>query len=208
MNVLAIGSHFDDIELGCSGTLRKHVLNGDHVTMLVITDSAYKTPEGKDVRDAQVALAEGKAACDLIGAELVCLDYPTFMVPFNEELTRELVNCIEKRKPDIIYSHWIGDLHRDHAYAGRAAMMAGRHVPRFLMYRSNFYDTDRQFRGNFYSDISNVVETKKQVILAHQSELKRVRYKWLDFFMNQMSNDGQKIGVEYAECFESVRYLI
>ena len=40
MNVLAVGAHYDDIELGCSGTLIKHVQAGDRVTLLVITDSA------------------------------------------------------------------------------------------------------------------------------------------------------------------------
>ena len=29
MNVLAIGTHFDDIELGCGGSLCRHVFNDD-----------------------------------------------------------------------------------------------------------------------------------------------------------------------------------
>jgi LmbE family N-acetylglucosaminyl deacetylase len=85
--------------------------------------------------------------------------------------------------------------------------MAGRHVPRFLMYRSNYYDTEQTFKGNFYSDITSVMDRKMEVIKAHKSELERVRLKWLDFFKNQNANDGQKIGVEYAECFEVVRFL-
>ena len=36
-NVLAIGAHPDDVELGCGGTLAKHVARGDRVTLLVIT---------------------------------------------------------------------------------------------------------------------------------------------------------------------------
>jgi LmbE family N-acetylglucosaminyl deacetylase len=90
----------------------------------------------------------------------------------------------------------------------RNALMAGRHVPKFLMYRSNYYDTEQPFRGNFFSDITDVMDRKIEVIKAHQSELERVRGKWVEFFTNQNSNDGQKIGVDYAECFEVVRYLI
>jgi LmbE family N-acetylglucosaminyl deacetylase len=85
--------------------------------------------------------------------------------------------------------------------------MAGRRVPRFLMYRSNYYDTEQPFRGNFYSDVSDVIDKKLEVIKAHESELKRVRYRWLEFFKKQNENDGQKIGVQFAECFEVVRYL-
>jgi LmbE family N-acetylglucosaminyl deacetylase len=208
MNVLAVGAHYDDIELGCSGTLIKHVESGDHVTVMVLTDSKYQDPEGALIRDAGTALREGQQAARLIGAELVSLKHKTFEVPFDDFLGRQILKYVERRKIDTIYSHWVHDLHRDHQYAGRCTLMAGRHVPRFLMYRSNFYDTERQFRGNFYSDISQVIETKINVIKAHQSEMKRVRNEWLDFFLKQHQNDGQKIGVRYAECFEVVRYLL
>ena len=207
MNVLGIGAHFDDLELGCSGTLIKHIKAGDKVTMLVITDSAYKDPQGNSIRGAEIAQKEGLKAAEIIGAELICLNYKTFLVPFDEELTKKINAYIDDLKIDMIYSHWINDLHRDHQYTGRCALMAGRRVPRFMMYRSNFYDTEVQFCGNFYSDISSEMDKKIEVIKAHESELERVRYKWLDFFLNQHENDGQKIGVKYAECFETVRYL-
>jgi LmbE family N-acetylglucosaminyl deacetylase len=208
MNVLGIGAHYDDLELGCSGTLIKHVQNGDNVSMLVITDSAYKNPRDKIIRSAEVAHREGAEAAKIIGANLICLNYETFMVPFSEELTKEIHRLLDDLNTDVIYSHWVHDLHRDHQYVARNALMAGRHIPRFLMYRSNYYDTEQLFRGNFYSDISEVIEQKIRVIKAHESELERVRYQWLEFFKNQNSNDGQKIGVQYAECFEVVRYLI
>ncbi|MCP4351313.1 MAG: hypothetical protein GY795_38095 [Desulfobacterales bacterium] len=208
MNVLGVGAHYDDIELGCSGTLIKHVQKKDNVTIMVITDSAYKNPEGKKIRDAEVALREGRQAAEIIGAELICLNYETFMVPFDETLSKTITNYIEKLEIDIIYSHWIYDLHRDHQYAGKSALMAGRHVPRFLMYRSNYYDTEQQFRGNFYSDISDVMDKKMEAIKVHKSELDRVKYNWIDFFTKQHENDGQRIGVKYAECFEIVRYLM
>lgn len=208
MNVLAVGAHYDDLELGCSGTLIKHVENGDNVTMLVITDSAYQDPNGQEIRSADVAFSEGKKAAKIIGAELVSLDYKTFNVPFDDELGKKILFYIESLSIEMVYSHWVYDIHRDHQYAGKTTIMAARHVPRVLMYRSNYYDTEQQFRGNFYSDITNVMARKVQVIKAHQSELERVRYKWLDFFQKMHENDGQKIGVKYAECFEIVKYLI
>lgn len=208
MNVLGVGAHYDDLELGCSGTLIKHVEAGDRVTMLVITNSAYKNPKGKLVRSRKVAYREELMAAKIIGAKLICLDYETLMVPFDEDLTKKISYYIDELKIDMVYSHWINDLHRDHQHAAKCAMMAGRHVPRFLMFRSNFYDTEQQFRGNLYSDISNVINRKITVVKEHKSELERVRYKWLDFFLKEHENDGQKIGVKYAECFEVVRYLV
>jgi LmbE family N-acetylglucosaminyl deacetylase len=208
MNILGIGAHFDDLELGCSGTLIKHIQQGDKVFMLVICNSAYKNSDGDVVRDLETACTEGKKAAEIIGAELICLDYDTFMVPFGEDLTRTINDYIEKLNINIVYSPWVHDLHRDHYYTAKNALMAGRHVPRFLMYRCNYYDTEQPFRGNFYSDISDVIDKKLEVIKAHESELKRVRYRWLEFFKKQNENDGQKIGVAFAECFEVVRYLM
>ena len=208
MNVLGVGAHYDDIELGCSGTLIKHVGKGDQVTILVVTDSAYRNPNGDLIRPAETAYKEGQKAARIIGAKLICLNYKTFMVPFDEILTKKIIQYIEDLNIDTIYSHWTHDLHRDHQYVAKSTLMAGRHITRFIMYRSNFYDTDSLFCGNFYSDISDVIDKKTEVIKAHESELQRVRYKWLDFTLKQNSNDGQKIGVEYAECFNIIRYLV
>ncbi|HKI81197.1 MAG TPA: PIG-L deacetylase family protein [Pseudodesulfovibrio sp.] len=208
MKVLGIGAHYDDVELGCSGTLLKHIKAGDKVTILVVTDSAYKNPDGDTVRDLETASREGKAAADILGAELICLGYSTFEVPFDEGLTKQIQKVIEVLDIDTIYSHWDGDIHRDHVWTAKAALMAGRHVPRFLMYRSNYYETGTPFEGSFYSDISGHMVRKMEAIEAHESELSRTRYEWLEFFDKQNANLGMMIGVKYAECFKVVRYLV
>jgi len=208
MNILAVGAHYDDVELGCSGTLVNHVRKGDRVTIIVVTNSAYKTPDGQPIRSASVAHEEGQKAASLLGAELICLDYDTFFVPFDEGLTKKITSHVEKLSIDTVYCHWVHDLHRDHQYVAKSTIMASRHVPRVLMYRSNYYDTYDVFRGSFYSDISIAMDTKIAAIKAHQSELERVRHEWIKFIERQNANDGQKIGVKYAECFESIRYLL
>ena len=207
MNILAIGAHYDDVELGCSGTLVNHVNKGDKIPIIGVTDSAYTDPDGNPIRSAEIAFEEGKKAAEIIGAELICLNYETFFVPFNEDLTKTISSYIEKLSIDTVYCHWVHDLHRDHQYVAKSTIMASRHVPRVLMYRSNYYDTYDIFRGTFYSDISKSMDTKIEVIKAHQSELERVRHKWIDFVSRQNANDGQKNGIKYAECFEVIRYM-
>jgi len=208
MNVLGVGAHFDDLELGCSGALIKHAQAGDRVIMLVISNSAYKNPDGKVIRDHATALAEGRKAAETIGAELICLDVDTFEIQFNEAITKQIHKCIEDNDIDTVYSHWDQDLHRDHRYAAQCTVMAGRHAPRFLMYRSNYYETGAPFGGNFYCDISAVMDRKVEAIKAHKSELERCNYSWLEFITKQNANQGLIIGVEYAEAFSLVRYLI
>lgn len=47
MNVLAIGSHPDDIEIGCFGTLARHNLDGDKIFGVIITKGEKRRHNGK-----------------------------------------------------------------------------------------------------------------------------------------------------------------
>lgn len=209
MKVLAIGAHFDDVELGCGGTVARHAQNGHEVIIFVVTNSGYTDYAQRVIRKPEIALAEGEKAAEILGASyLLCGEFPTNDLQFNDELVCSLRRIIEEERIEMIYTHWIDDIHLDHQSVARATLSAGRHVPRMFMYRSNYYDTNKFFRSNFYVDITDTIEIKKQAIMAHESEYQRIGEKWLRFFLNQNQNDGQKIGVEYAECFEVVRYLV
>lgn len=208
MNILAIGAHFDDIELGCGGSLLKHVGNGDTVTGVVVTHSGYRSPTGDVVRDAETASREGVAAAQAIGYELIQLGHDTLDVRFDEELTAALSSIVGEREIDLVYGHWGGDLHRDHSNVARCTLMACRHVPRHLAYRSNFYVTDKSFCGTFFSDISPFIENKMETVGLFRSELDRVNNKWIELFRSHHRMNGLVIGVENAEVFEVVRYLV
>jgi len=205
-NVLGIGAHFDDLELGCGGSLARHVRDGDTVTMLVVSHSGYANPQGTVVRDQDVALQEGEAAAQLIGADLLTFNDKTLGLQFDEVLTARLLAVIEQRAIDTVYTHWIHDIHRDHQNVGKATLMAARHVPRLLMYRSNAYSGGEPFRGTHFTDVSETWSIKTKAIEAHASEIARVGRSWLDNVEHQAALDGQTIGVAHAECFEVVRY--
>lgn len=55
MNVLAVGAHFDDLELGCGGSLARHVRKGDRVIGFVATTSDYGKLDGSELRLASMA---------------------------------------------------------------------------------------------------------------------------------------------------------
>ncbi|MDA3791289.1 MAG: PIG-L family deacetylase [Desulfobacula sp.] len=208
MNILAVGAHYDDIELGCGGTLINHVKNGDNVIMLVISDSGYNDPAGRVIRASQTAKREGKTSAKIIGAELIQLNYKTFFIPFDETLTADITDIINKNHIDTIYSHWTGDIHRDHQNTAKSVMMAARHAKRLMMYQSNWYDSDKKFNPCVYSDISRVIQQKLKAVKAHQSEIDRTDSVWIEYLINKHKIDGLKIGVEYAESFEPVKYLL
>lgn len=207
MNILAIGAHFDDIELGCGGTLAKHVALGDRVWGYVATVSGFTSHNKTVIRSNETARREGKAAMEILGVKLICGDFETLAVEFTEELNIQILKIVEEQKIEKIYTHWVGDIHHDHQAVARASLHACRRVPRMLMYRSNWYHSNLEFRGNFYVDISEYLERKMEAIKAHASELERVGWKWISFFRNEAENAGQRIGVKYAEVFEIVKWL-
>jgi len=209
MNVLAIGAHFDDIECGCGGTIAKHILAGDDVTMLVVSDSAYFDRILKHGRTKEQALREGNEGAKILGVKnLKCLEYKGRVFEVSLKLVEDLEAIIRELKIDTVYTHWIHDVHQDHSTISRATLTAARYVPRLLMYQSNWYIPAKIFNGNFYVDISDVINKKIEAIKAHLSEYKRKgEEKWIDFIITQNHAEGVKLGKQYAEVFEIVRYL-
>jgi LmbE family N-acetylglucosaminyl deacetylase len=207
MNILAIGAHFDDIELGCGGALAKHVAHGDQVWAYIATVSGFTDHKNKVIRTNEIALSEGRQAMEVLGVKMVCGDFKTLAVEFNDALNIQILRILEEHDIQKIYTHWVGDIHHDHQAVARASLHSCRRVPRMLMYRSNWYHSNLEFRGNFYIDISEYLEKKIEAISAHASEMERTGKKWISFWRNEAENAGQRIGVKFAEVFEVVKWL-
>lgn len=208
MNVLAISAHFDDVELGCGGALAKHAANGDNVYVYVATVSGFSNQYDQSVRSSKVAKAEAQAAMQILGVKkLFCGNFKTLEVEFVDALNIEILKLIQEHSIDMVYTHWAGDIHHDHQAIARASLHSCRHVPRLLMYRSNWYHSTIDFRGNFYIDITPYWQLKEDAIRAHASEMERTGAKWISFFHNEAQNAGQRIGVLYAEVYEVVKWL-
>jgi LmbE family N-acetylglucosaminyl deacetylase len=208
MNILAIGAHFDDLELGCGGTLAKHVKRGDRVTAFVATKSGWTSPKGGKVRSDAGALKEGRAGLKALGVvDLICGPFKTLHVEFDDALNALLVGIVEEKKAELIYAPWSGDVHHDHRAVGLSALHCGRHVPRLLTYRANWYESGKIFPGNFYGDITGFWPAKEAAIRSHASEMKRAGKKWLEYFRREAENAGRRAGVTHAETFEVVKWL-
>ena len=93
--ILAIGAHFDDIELGCGGSIAKHAIEGDNVYAYVATVSGFSNPYSKSVRKNSIAKKEGKAAMNVLGIKkLYTGNFETLKVEFNEKFTLSLLKPI------------------------------------------------------------------------------------------------------------------
>jgi len=207
MNTLAVGAHFDDVEIGCGGAIAKHVHNGDNVTVLVVTDSAYTDHQINHTRSKKTALREGKAAADILGYQLVCGNLPTREIGFSPELVDLIEGVIHDHSIDMLYTHWDHDVHQDHQAIGKASLTAGRKLYRLLMYRSNLYQSSMPFNENFFVDISNFIDLKMRSVAAHETEVRKFGPEWLNFWKQEAMTNGIRCGTKYAEVFQIVKFL-
>jgi LmbE family N-acetylglucosaminyl deacetylase len=205
MKILAIGSHFDDVELGCGGTLLKHRDKGDELSIIVVTHSGYESATKTCRRSAEEARLEGEKSANILGAKLICCNKePVILVP-TEKIILEIEELVNKLKPDRVYTHQPNDSNADHAAVGYMSMRACRKCDEVLLYRSNWYIMDNTQDDNYYVDISDYMDEKMELLKLFESEMKIINYSWIDFVKRQNSAAGAKVNIAYAETFHIVK---
>jgi LmbE family N-acetylglucosaminyl deacetylase len=207
MKILAIGSHLDDIELACGGTLAQAVKNGHEVLMLVMTKSDYTNFDGTVMRTEEEAKQESIDAATRIGCHLKVFDFPIKNIPYDGSTVEAIDSVISGFKPDLIFTHWIHDTHQDHRNTGLATISAARRYNNILMYEP-FPPSGRSyeaFRPQVYSDITNTLQVKIEALVAHKSQYVKYGEEWIEATKGRAKLRGYESGHSYAECFEIVR---
>ena len=117
-DVVVFGAHPDDVEFGCSGTLKKHLNKGDKVIVLVMSaTSVVDATTGKPTRNEEDSRHEAQMAITkVLGAELIIAPFIDTQIPFNSESISYIEKIINTFNIDTIYTHWAGDTHQDHMY--------------------------------------------------------------------------------------------
>lgn len=208
MRILAIGAHFDDVELGCGGTLLRHAASGDEISILVVTHSGYESKSKKVVRLREEALREGEASAAALGARLLCCEQEPLQLVPSESLVLLIEDYVTELKPDRVYTHGAADTNGDHAAVGYVSMRACRKCDQVLTYRSNWYIASNGHEDVYYVDVTAQMPRKLDLIRIFESEMRAVNYSWLDFVAKQNSAAGAKIGVDYAETFSVVKMVM
>ncbi|MFQ6120930.1 MAG: PIG-L deacetylase family protein [Methanosarcinales archaeon] len=209
-NVLAVGAHSDDVEIGCGGTVALHARNGDRVYILIMTEPYYTFYNGKIFRSKEEGAMEERNAAKVLGVELINLGFETKRVPYSPESIESINEIIDKYNIDTIYTHWYHDTHQDHMRTTQAVISAGRYVKNILMYEPE-YPAGRSylgFRNQYYVDITSTFEIKMEALKRHKSQIKKYGEKsFLEAIEARARHRGYEINSKYAECFEVLRLL-
>jgi LmbE family N-acetylglucosaminyl deacetylase len=155
MNILAIGAHPDDIELGCGGLLLKAVKQGHNVSMYTLTNGSHSGNPVQRVHESQ-------QSAKTIGVQHLFFDnFEDTRLQLNSDLINHIEFIINKVKADVVYTHSMVDTHHDHKAIAMATIEAGRHVPNILAYEM---PVTKDFKPQVYYDISDVIDDKINLI--------------------------------------------
>lgn len=218
MNVLFIGCHPDDIEIACGGTAAKCAKRGDTISFVVATDGRMGSFGLPPDEIAEVRRREAEEAASLVGARLFWLGFPDQGFFDSMETRLSLIDAIRQVVPDFIITHFFPDyFSNDHNNVGLAVNAAATMVPMpnvktthpHLDHNPPVYFFDNAsgigFNPEEYVDITDFIETKREMIKKHKSQ-----QEWLDYHcgattehLAEIANKfrGSQIGVEYAEAF-------
>jgi LmbE family N-acetylglucosaminyl deacetylase len=202
MNILAIGSHPDDIEYGCGGTLIKYAEKGHRVFLLVVT-------QGGMGGDRNVRKAEQLDAAQLLKAERVFWGgFTDTNVVMNADLIQSIESVIREVKPSFIFCHHPDDTHQDHRHLAQATITATRYIRNILFYEG---PTSQNFNPQVYVDIAVTFEDKIKALEAHKSQISKTNVEDMNIVSLARSSAhfrGIQGRVKFAEGFHISRLFI
>ena len=202
MNILAIGAHPDDIEIGCGGSLIKYREKGDNVFLLVMTC-------GESGGDGEARCYEQKESLKILQAEeLFWGGHSDTNLLLDQRLISNIENVLHKVKPDFIFVNYFDDTHQDHRNLAKATISATRYIKNVLFYE---VPTTQNFSPNVFVDINDVLNEKIALLKAHGSQVMKTNIEdlsILEIAKSYANFRGIQGRVKYAEGFVSLRLFI
>src|SRR6187431_613319 len=115
LDLLAIGSHPDDVELGCSGTLIKEIKRGKKAGIVDLTQGELGTRGTIETRSE-----EAKEASKIMGVLVrENLKMRDGFFQNDEAHQLQLIQVLRKYQPEIVIGNILEDRHPDHGRAGQ-----------------------------------------------------------------------------------------
>ena len=228
LDILAIGAHPDDVELGCGATIAKEVANGKKVGIIDLTRGELGTRGTADTRDEE----SFNAAKILSVAMRTNMEFADGFFINNKEHQIELIKEIRKYRPEIVLCNAIDDRHIDHAKGSKlvsdACFLSGlrkidtKHNdgdnwqepwrPKVVYHYIQWKDLE----PDIIVDVTGYIEKKMEAVLAYKTQFFDPESKepetpissknFTDSIIYRARNAGRLIGTEYGEGYTVERY--
>ncbi|HDS1125535.1 TPA: PIG-L deacetylase family protein [Stenotrophomonas maltophilia] len=200
-DILAIGAHPDDIELGCGGSLAKLARTGARIHALVLSRGGRGCHTGIDRSD------ESHRALHRLGVgHVIQQDFPDTRFPgCRNDIIAAIEQACATLVPHRVYTMCGEDHHQDHRTVHEASIIACRSVPQILCYESP--STLPQFAPQVFEDISAQLDLKIHALREHASQSDR-QYMQEDHLRCHAQFRGQQIGIGPSEGFLPHRLVL
>jgi bacillithiol biosynthesis deacetylase BshB1 len=221
LDILAIGAHPDDIELGCGATIAKEISLGKKVGVLDLTRGELGTRGSAEIRDM-----EASNSAKILG--LTIRENLAFRDGFfvNDEAHQlKIIEIIRKYQPDIILCNAIDDRHIDHPKGSKLVCDAcflsglrkietthkGKNQIAWRPKQVYHYIQWKSIEPDFVVDVSGFIDIKMNAVKAYSSQFYDKNSKepsspissknFLDSIIYRAQDLGRLIGVNHAEGF-------
>lgn len=219
VDVLAIGAHPDDVEIGMGGAIGQFLQAGLRVGILDLTNGE-PTPFGSP----EVRAEETAKATETLGVtKRKMLSLPNRELQDTIEARRAVAEVIRQWRPKTLFIHYWEDAHPDHI-AANSLCEAARFYAKLTktdmagepFYPERiFYFFSNHLRGlhpptSFILDVSDHMETKMEAVRCYYSQFEKGRPDGAQFYelvRNRNAYWGSLIGVPYGEPFASREQL-
>lgn len=216
MRLLAVFSHPDD-ELGCVGTLKKHVERGDEAMFLWTThgELASQFVEHSDEEVRRIRLEHGAYIAGKVGASYQFFDMGDSRMTGSRDEALQLARLYATFKPDVIITWSDDNPHPDHRMTAKTAFdaLTLARIPKILnegaaqpyeAHRKDIkfyqYVTSSSNRPVVHVSIEEQIEAVTEMFSFYQEF-----YKWQytpEQFKADRARNGREVGVKYAEKFQ------
>lgn len=228
VDILAIGAHPDDVELGCGGTLAKLISEGKKVAIIDLTQGELGTRGTAETRKIE---AENAAKILGVSARENLKMKDGFLLN-SEEYQRKIIQKIRKYQPEIVFANAIEDRHPDHAKGSKLASDAcflsglikiettdedGNIQQAWRPKQVYHYIQWKNIEPDFVVDISGFLDKKVESCLAYKTQfydpnssepITPIATKdFLESITYRAQDLGRLSGVAYAEGFTTEKIL-
>jgi LmbE family N-acetylglucosaminyl deacetylase len=199
LKVIVAGGHPGDPEYGCGGTVARYTNLGNEVVLLYLNNGEW--PASKGGAPASTRTAEAAKACQILKSRPAYVGQLNGHAVLDASHFDEFQKILEAERPDVVFTQWPIDGHRDHrATSGLtfdAWLKMGKKFALYYYEVSNGEDT-LQFSPTHYVDITATEPAKRAACYAHASQTPDRYYALQD----QVAKfRGIESGCERAEAF-------
>lgn len=198
LDVLCLGAHPDDIEIGCGGTLLR-LAGRDRLTV----SGLVLTGDGRRAEEATLALP-----AFVPGAKVEVAGLADGYLPEQWGQAKELLEDVAARcAPDIVFAPRTDDAHQDHRLVGSLASTVWRDAL-ILHYEIPKWDGDLGAPSHFVALEDGEAHRKLDLLNSHFGS--QVHRDWWDdeLFLGLMRIRGVECRARYAEGFFARKVLL